>query len=41
MKLNLKALLLTQIAMAKLAFGGVNHTTMASRNRAQRRLAVR
>lgn len=37
MKLNLKALLLTQIAMAKLAFGGVEHCTLAPKNRAQRR----
>ena len=38
MKLNLKVLLLTQVAMAKLVFGGVEHATLAPRNRAQRRL---
>ena len=37
MKLQLKAFLLTQIAMANLAFGGVEHATMAPKNRAQRR----
>ena len=37
MKLQLKALLLTQLAMAKLVFGGVSHSTTAPKNRAQRR----
>lgn len=38
MKLSLKTILLTQIAMAKFAFGGVEHATMAPKNRAQRRI---
>lgn len=38
MKLSLKPVLLTQIAMAKLVLGGVSHATMAPKNRAERRM---
>lgn len=41
MKLSLKSFILTQVALAKLAFGGVEHATLTPKNRAERRALVK